>query len=254
MKTEPRWRFEASVSRVNRPLHLAPVSCMPANQDRISARSLIAAARVWRYLVHLRSRGGLLLLRCERSDVGIAVLLFMGRRRLFFWLGFLLFAWHGVNYGTIGRDMGDNGVRSYGKYDKPRNEFKPTDDQRKTITYLAIAGITQDEMAGCIGIDKKTLARHFRSELDTGKNQVTGRAIGKLVGLIDEGNLGAICFYLKTKCGWKETTVNEHSGPNGGPIQLQAMRDAVLRAVEDLDPSIKIQVAERLMLTDGTSD
>ncbi len=161
----------------------------------------------------------------------------------------LALALHGVNYGTIGRDMGDNGVRSYGKYDKPRNEFKPTDDQRKTITYLAIAGITQDEMAGCIGIDKKTLARHFRSELDTGKNQVTGRAIGKLVGLIDEGNLGAICFYLKTKCGWKETAITEHL-----PAQGQTMRDAIINAVSDMDPTVKIQIAERLMLTDGTSD
>ena len=36
--------------------------------------------------------------------------------------------------------------------------------------------------------------------------------VGKLVEQIKKGNVSAICFYLKTKCGWKETQVTEHAG------------------------------------------
>jgi hypothetical protein len=30
----------------------------------------------------------------------------------------------------------------------------------------------------------------------------------------------ATMFWLKCRAGWKETTVLQHSGPNGGPIQI----------------------------------
>ena len=132
--------------------------------------------------------------------------------------------------------------------------YKPTDLQRKTVSYLSIAGATLDKIAECIGIDRGTLSKHFAKEISIGKMEVTGRCIGKLVELIDAGNLGAICFYLKTQCGWKETTVNEHTGANGGPIQLQAVRSALLEAVKDMEPEVRFKIAERLMLADGSTD
>lgn len=36
------------------------------------------------------------------------------------------------------------------------------------------------------------------------------------------------------------------------PIQIQAMKAALLDAIKDIEPAVRIQIAERLMLTDGT--
>jgi hypothetical protein len=35
-----------------------------------------------------------------------------------------------------------------------------------------------------------------------------------------DGNTSAAMFYLKTQAGWKETNVQEHTGANGGAIQV----------------------------------
>ncbi len=49
-------------------------------------------------------------------------------------------------------------------------------------------------------------------------------AESKVVKAVNDGHPWAICFYLKCQGkhrGWIETVRNEHSGPDGGPIQTE---------------------------------
>ncbi|OQB45570.1 MAG: hypothetical protein BWY00_01733 [Firmicutes bacterium ADurb.Bin153] len=49
-------------------------------------------------------------------------------------------------------------------------------------------------------------------------------AESKVVKAVNDGAAWAICFYLKCQGkhrGWIETVRNEHSGPDGGPIQTE---------------------------------
>jgi hypothetical protein len=34
-------------------------------------------------------------------------------------------------------------------------------------------------------------------------------------------------FWLKSRCGWRETTVLRHTGPEGGPVEMQNIQIVV---------------------------
>lgn len=56
---------------------------------------------------------------------------------------------------------------------------------------------------------------HFRRELDVSKAEVDVFATSNLVGLMRNGNRGALCFYLKCRAGWQETTAQRFVDQNG---------------------------------------
>lgn len=212
--------------------------------------SSLVTASVRRNLRHFRGSRFFVLLDRKRRLRRF----WFARRR---WMLRLLRFLHRVNYGTMrtySEHMADYNVR---RPKRGQPAYQPTEADRNTVRYMAAGGIIQDRIAECIGtegIDRGTLALHFKRELAIGKDAMTNRAIAKLSDAIDKGEAWAICFYLKCRAGWQEKNSLEVTGTNGGPVQLQAMRDAVLTAVADMDPAVKIQIAERLMITDGSSD
>jgi transposase-like protein len=44
-------------------------------------------------------------------------------------------------------------------------EFRPTEEQRRLVRAFAGFGVPQEDIARHIGIEPKTLRRHFREEL-----------------------------------------------------------------------------------------
>jgi DNA-binding NarL/FixJ family response regulator len=44
-------------------------------------------------------------------------------------------------------------------------EFKPTDEQRRTVMRTKAAGMAHKDIAAVLRIDEKTLAKHFEREL-----------------------------------------------------------------------------------------
>lgn len=204
--------------------------------------SSLVAASVRRNLRHFRGGRFFVLPHRKRRLRGFWFARWRGMLRL---LRFL----HRVNYGTIGQmPRGDNAGRP---------KYAPTEADRNTVRYMSISGIPHTRIAECLGedgIDTHTLRKHFRRELDVGKDSMIAKAIAKLAEAIERGDAWSICFLLKCKGGWQEKSAVEVTGSNGGPVQLQAMRDAMLTAVADMDPAVKIQIAERLMITDGSSD
>lgn len=111
-----------------------------------------------------------------------------------------------------------------------RPKHEPTPNSRAVVQSLAVFGHQQDEIAKHIGIDAKTLRKHYRAELDEGIMKVhsavgnfivraaTGAALKEGVGATYSDCLRAAFFYGKTKMGLSER--HEISGPDGGPIRV----------------------------------
>jgi hypothetical protein len=105
-----------------------------------------------------------------------------------------------------------------------RPEFEPTHEQRKNVEAMSAYGIDEVKIASVIGdhgIDPKTLRKHFRHELDVGAtkaNAVVGQTLYRMA--TSGQHPAASMFWMKCRAGWKETQVLQHSGPDGGPIQI----------------------------------
>jgi hypothetical protein len=74
------------------------------------------------------------------------------------------------------------------------------------------------EIAKCIGshgISEPTLRKHFRRELDVSLNEVRALAMGGLVQGLKKGEAWAVCFTLKARAGWQETTAQRFVDQSG---------------------------------------
>ncbi len=98
-----------------------------------------------------------------------------------------------------------------------KQPFKPTDDERRTVELMCAVGIPHEGIAICVrdGIDDKTLRKHFRKELDTSKIKANTKVAGSVFNAAITGNMTAATLWVKTQMGWRETTVNEHTGKDG---------------------------------------
>jgi hypothetical protein len=117
-----------------------------------------------------------------------------------------------------------------------RPSHKPDASHRRQVEALAGFGITEAEIAGLIGIDAKTLRKHYRHELDFGHTKANAKVaenlFRKATGDGRESVTAAI-FWLKARARWKEISINEHSGIDGRPIeQVSEIRRIIISAPE----------------------
>jgi hypothetical protein len=93
---------------------------------------------------------------------------------------------------------------------RPRHE--PTPMSRRNVEALAGYGVPEVDIAGVIGIDPKTLRRHYPQELRYGhvkaNAKVAENLFRKATGDGREAVIAAI-FWMKTRARWKETAVQE---------------------------------------------
>ena len=102
---------------------------------------------------------------------------------------------------------------------RPRHQ--PDDAQRRQVETLAGYGIPEAKIASLIGIDAKTLRKHYRNELDYGHTKANARVAENLYRkATGEGReaVTAAIFWLKTRARWTETSVHEHTGDPDRPI------------------------------------
>jgi hypothetical protein len=102
-----------------------------------------------------------------------------------------------------------------------RPPHQPDASFRRQVEALAGYGIPETEIAGLIGIDPKTLRKHYRHELDHGhvkaNAKVAENLFRKATGEGREAVTAAI-FWLKARARWKEISMHEHGGIPGQPI------------------------------------
>ncbi|MEX0406774.1 hypothetical protein ABGN05_13975 [Aquibium sp. LZ166] len=104
----------------------------------------------------------------------------------------------------------------------PRPRHQPDPQQCRQVEALAGYGTPEHEIAAMIGIDPKTLRRHYRQELDLGHTKANARVaenlFRKATGDGRESVTAAI-FWLKTRARWKEVSIHELGGVPGQPIE-----------------------------------
>jgi hypothetical protein len=94
-----------------------------------------------------------------------------------------------------------------GHHTKPHTAklYQPTDDIRRQVLTMTGFGIKQEDIATSLQIDKKTLHKHFRRELDTGMIEANVRVAKALYqNAVQHNNVAAQIWWTKTRMGWKE--------------------------------------------------
>jgi transposase len=99
-----------------------------------------------------------------------------------------------------------------------RPPHQPTDQTRLQAKTLAAVGIRHEDIAAKIGISADTLVKYYKQELDDGRVDANAQIGKSLYEQAKAGNTAAMIFWLKTRAGWKETQVQEHTGPDGTPL------------------------------------
>jgi hypothetical protein len=85
----------------------------------------------------------------------------------------------------------------------PRKAHQPDPVARRQVEAMAAYGVPETDVARVLGIDPKTLRKHYREELDTGS-----------------------IFWLKTRARWKETSVTEVNVAAIDPLTAMMQRIA----------------------------
>lgn len=98
----------------------------------------------------------------------------------------------------------------------PDRTHIPTANQREMVQLHATVGTPQAIIADMLGIDDKTLRKHYREELDQSLAKANASIGGALFNKAKGGDTAAMIFWMKTQAGWKEKL--EVSGPNGGAL------------------------------------
>jgi len=111
-----------------------------------------------------------------------------------------------------------------------RKPYKPTPSQRRDVAAWASIGASHEVMAAQLGIARMTLEKAFAEELRNGKGITDNQVSKTLYQKALSGNVPCLIFWCKTRLGWRETSRTEVTGADGGPVAVQSLSDAELRA------------------------
>jgi hypothetical protein len=127
-----------------------------------------------------------------------------------------------------------------------RRPFAPTQEQRDNVEAMIGFGLTEEEICSLVKnpetgkpIDQKTLRKHFRAEITAGAvklkalagQRITATMLGRPGGIRDpRAEATLLIFFAKTRMGWKETTIQQHSGR----LEVSVVRERFIRRVTRL--------------------
>lgn len=97
----------------------------------------------------------------------------------------------------------------------PDRTHYPTDAQRQLVQLHATIGTTHEVIASIIGIDAKTLRKHYREELDQSMAKANAQIGGALFNKAKGGDTAAMIFWMKTRAGWREKQEVDLSSSDG---------------------------------------
>jgi hypothetical protein len=128
-----------------------------------------------------------------------------------------------------------------------RRAHRPDERGRRQVEALAAYGVPEADIARVVGIDPKTLRKHYRDELDLGATKATAKVAEFLFRkATTEGPqcVTAAIFWMKTRGGWREA-------PQAHEVAFKPaseMTDEELEArIRDLDrqvrPSLQLKPA-----------
>ena len=110
-----------------------------------------------------------------------------------------------------------------------RASHRPDPNSRRQVEAMAGYGMPETDIAAAIGIDAKTLRKHYRSELDLGHikaNSAVAQSLFRKATGEGPQSVTAAIFWLKTRARWKETTVSEITHDVADPLSAMMQRIA----------------------------
>jgi hypothetical protein len=112
-----------------------------------------------------------------------------------------------------------------------RPAHQPDDVQRRQVEALAGYGVPEAEIAALVGVDAKTLRKHYRHELDHGHSKANAKVAENLYHMaLGQGReaVTAAIFWLKARARWKEVSVHEHGGTGEGPLRVNVVKRIIV--------------------------
>ncbi len=112
-----------------------------------------------------------------------------------------------------------------------RPSHQPLPALCRQVEAMAGYGVPEIDIARVLGIDPKTLRKHYRDELDTGHVKANAKVAENLYRkATGEGReaVTAAIFWLKTRAGWKETSIHEVGGSDGGPLRIDRIKRVII--------------------------
>ena len=98
---------------------------------------------------------------------------------------------------------------------KTKPSHEPTAQSRQIVQLHATIGTSQEVIADILGIDAKTLRKHYRTELDHATAQANATIGGALFNKARGGDTAAMIFWMKTRAQWRETQVVDNTSSDG---------------------------------------
>ncbi|WP_152662476.1 hypothetical protein [Devosia soli] len=112
-----------------------------------------------------------------------------------------------------------------------RPSYQPTDKDRRVVEMMAGWAMAEERIAKVIGVDPKTLRKHFAQELEVGHAKLEAQLAQNLLRIAqghDRQSLIATIFALKTRFGWVEQPPPPREE---APGKKEAMLEAAHRAM-----------------------
>jgi hypothetical protein len=91
----------------------------------------------------------------------------------------------------------------------------PTEETKQIVRTHATVGTRHDVIADILGMDAKTLRKHYRVELDQSMAKANATIGGALFNKAKDGDTTAMIFWMKTRANWCEKHEIDHTSSDG---------------------------------------
>ena len=115
-----------------------------------------------------------------------------------------------------------------------RPPYQRNERTARQVEAMAGFGIPLAHIAKVVGIAENTMRKYYPDEIELGATKANAKVIESLFRKATgegQGAVAAAIFWAKTRCGWRETTVQEVSHT----IMTKEQRDAVVAAALGAD-------------------
>jgi hypothetical protein len=112
-----------------------------------------------------------------------------------------------------------------------RPPFAPTSEQRHLVELARANGVPVKTIARLLGVNLRTLTRHFRQELADGRDRVVSALGAVVLNAALAGDWRAAIAWLSRHGGpeWRKTEGHLHAGlPGGEPIRVSTGRVTIV--------------------------
>lgn len=115
-----------------------------------------------------------------------------------------------------------------------RPNHQPTEEDRKIVGILAMAGWTNEEIAKHQSVSANTIKRHYKNELTGGRRVANAKVVAALYkNATKHNNVAAQIFWLKARMGWAEGALAGES--NEFKIDVRVTSKGERLKAEDFD-------------------